>query len=155
MNELYHHGIKGQKWGVRRYQNPDGSLTSLGKKKLKNGVEHLRDNGTKSIKKAGKFIKKHESEIKTYHENSKRIESMSDQEIQRRIRRLENEKKLKELEKPKVVKGADTAKKILSNSGVAAASTVLTAAGVYAVKKAIEKKWGKEVVKEMFPKKGK
>ena len=29
-NELYHHGIKGQKWGVRRYQNPDGSLTPAG-----------------------------------------------------------------------------------------------------------------------------
>ena len=31
--ELYHHGIKGQKWGVRRYQNADGSLTSAGKKR--------------------------------------------------------------------------------------------------------------------------
>ena len=30
-NELYHHGIKGQKLGVRRYQNPDGSLTTAGK----------------------------------------------------------------------------------------------------------------------------
>ena len=30
-DELYHHGIKGQKWGVRRYQNPDGSLTAAGK----------------------------------------------------------------------------------------------------------------------------
>lgn len=30
--ELYHHGIKGQKWGVRRYQNADGSLTDAGKK---------------------------------------------------------------------------------------------------------------------------
>ena len=34
MNELYHHGIKGQKWGVRRYQNPDGSLTAAGKKRI-------------------------------------------------------------------------------------------------------------------------
>lgn len=29
--ELYHHGIKGQRWGVRRYQNADGSLTAAGK----------------------------------------------------------------------------------------------------------------------------
>ena len=35
MNELYHHGIKGQKWGVRRYQNKDGSLTAAGKQKRK------------------------------------------------------------------------------------------------------------------------
>lgn len=33
MNELYHHDIKGQKWGVRRFQNPDGSLTEKGKKR--------------------------------------------------------------------------------------------------------------------------
>ena len=31
--ELYHHGIKGMKWGVRRYQNTDGSLTPAGKKR--------------------------------------------------------------------------------------------------------------------------
>ena len=30
-DELYHHGIKGQKWGIRRYQNEDGSLTYRGK----------------------------------------------------------------------------------------------------------------------------
>lgn len=36
-NELQHHGIKGQKWGVRRLQNKDGSLTPAGKKRYDDG----------------------------------------------------------------------------------------------------------------------
>lgn len=31
MDYIAHHGIKGMRWGVRRYQNPDGSLTSEGR----------------------------------------------------------------------------------------------------------------------------
>ncbi len=35
-NELYHWGVKGMKWGVRRYQNADGTLTDKGKKRYSN-----------------------------------------------------------------------------------------------------------------------
>ena len=41
-NELYHHGIKGQKWGIRRYQNPDGTLTEAGRKRYGSSVEKVR-----------------------------------------------------------------------------------------------------------------
>lgn len=42
--ELYHHGIKGQRWGVRRYQNADGSLTAAGQKRYDRDI---RENNAK------------------------------------------------------------------------------------------------------------
>lgn len=40
-NELYHHGIKGMRWGIRRYQNEDGTLTDAGKKKYSKQYQKL------------------------------------------------------------------------------------------------------------------
>lgn len=45
---IYHHGIKGQKWGVRRYQNKDGSLTPKGKKRYSD--DYLSAHSGKSYK---------------------------------------------------------------------------------------------------------
>jgi hypothetical protein len=42
-NELQHHGIKGQKWGVRRFQNEDGSLTDAGKARYNEKGEAYKD----------------------------------------------------------------------------------------------------------------
>lgn len=42
-NDLCHYGVKGQKWGVRRYQNPDGTLTAAGKKRQQNQVASNRN----------------------------------------------------------------------------------------------------------------
>jgi hypothetical protein len=64
-NYLEHHGVKGQRWGVRRYQNADGSLTEKGKERInktKDKVEKMYDKMIyKSEKKAANAAKKGKS----------------------------------------------------------------------------------------------
>ena len=50
--ELYHHGILGQKWGIRRYQNEDGTLTEAGKKHMKN-YELYKSSTSRKMEKEG------------------------------------------------------------------------------------------------------
>lgn len=66
-NYLEHHGIVGQKWGVRRYQNMDGSLTVEGKKRYKStsrlALRELPDY-RKNLKTVKKEFKKYKTENK-------------------------------------------------------------------------------------------
>lgn len=48
--ELYHHGIKGQKWGRRRYQNRDGTLTPAGKKRYGKPSEDISTMSDKELR---------------------------------------------------------------------------------------------------------
>lgn len=53
--EFYHHGIKGQKWGVRRYQNADGSLTTEGRKRYDRDIaeNNMKKKENRAILKEG------------------------------------------------------------------------------------------------------
>lgn len=73
-DELYHWGIKGMKWGVRRYQNKDGTLTSEGKKH---------------------YSQDHEDYTRVHTKKS--VREMSDSELNARINRLQKEQQYERL----------------------------------------------------------
>lgn len=131
---LKHHGIRGMRWGVRRYQNKDGSLTAKGKKRYASEMEKLNER-EKTIKNKlrtkakmdkleakRKAVEEQEALLKGKKKASteepkveaskkdakpKTINDMSDQELQSVVLRLRNEKAFSELtsQEPKVSKG--------------------------------------------------
>ena len=90
MNELSHHGIKGQRWGFRRYQNKDGSLTPAGRRRVaKMKDEYTALTGKKLIRKP---TPKNEKASEPDTNKKKSIKEMSDVELREKINRLQMEK---------------------------------------------------------------
>lgn len=87
MDALAHHGIKGQKWYNRRYQNQDGSLTPEGRKRYGSGKQFVK-RGTSKNGTSTKVSKT---------SNQKSYKDMTDAELRNAINRLQLEKQYRDL----------------------------------------------------------
>lgn len=100
-DELTHHGILGQKWGVRRYQNVDGSLTNAGKKR-KGLIQTIKDKNKAKMLREAKARKKAEREERAEIIKSgdiRKIEKiktfLTEEEMKLALDRIEFNEKLK------------------------------------------------------------
>jgi poly-D-alanine transfer protein DltD len=124
MNELYHHGIKGMHWGVRRYQNPDGTLTAAGKLH-----DRMADRQTRREAKKQRLW------------NAKNSSQLSDEELTNQILRLQKEKQLKDLTAQTVAPGRKKVRQLLERYGEQMATAAVTTGTSILITKRINDKY--------------
>lgn len=118
--ELYHHGVLGQKWGVRRFQNKDGSLTDAGKKRISRKQKKALEKARKAKHDKAEAAKKAKQEQEDFEKNKKRVlESgsaaevlkykgkLTNQELQQAVTRINMERQLSEISSKETKSGLD------------------------------------------------
>lgn len=102
-SELRHYNIKGSRWGQRRFQNKDGSLTPLGRLRYARQQKKTQKQRAEALKKARQVkAEKQAAAARRSEDLAKgkiKIKDMTDEEIKARTARLQMEKTLRDLER--------------------------------------------------------
>ena len=131
-DDLCHWGIKGMKWGVRRYQNPDGSLTAAGKKRYTNPDGSLNEKGKKKF---GDGVK---SDAET--PKRKTVKDMTDEELDKAINRARKEDEYNRLRpEPKAETKNENYKKLMTKVVNEMVVPAVIQSGRNALQKALDK----------------
>lgn len=109
---LMHHGTKGQRWGQRRYQNKDGSLTALGRRRL--GIKDTSSSNFKSRTSSNISVKTVGSSSQA--PKRKTVKTMSDAEIQEKINRMKLEQEYRNTRSSIKSQNAENRKSTQQNS---------------------------------------
>ena len=133
---LAHHGVKGQKWGVRRYQNSDGTLTAEGKKRVQKYVDKSAEKKVNKL-----FSKKTKSSKEEIPQNPKykKASELSDKELNDAINRFRLEESYNSYISKMTPQKKNKAKEFISDVLEKSGKNIATQATTYAMGTAVNK----------------